>query len=69
MICSREDTEEGREQEKVSIKTGNKPGRGLYFLPLLLAAPMLAAGALAVLRYGPRVQKLLNILIKMVVKA
>ncbi len=53
----------------MSTKTGKKPGRGLYFLPLLLAAPMLAAGALAVLRYGPRVQKLLNILIKMVVKA
>ena len=69
MICSREDTDEGREQEKVSTKTGKKPGRGLYFLPLLLAAPMLAAGVLAVLRYGPRVQKLLNILIKMVVKA
>ena len=69
MICSKEDTGEGREQEKVSIKTGKKPGRGLYFLPLLLAAPMLAAAALAVLHYGPRIQKLLNILIKMVVKA
>ena len=53
----------------MSIKTGNKPGRGLYFLPLLLAAPMLAAAALAVLRYGPRIQKLLNLLIKLVVRA
>ncbi len=53
----------------MSIKTGKKSGRGLYFLPLLLAAPMLAAAALAVFRYGPRIQKLLNILIKMVVKA
>ena len=53
----------------MSTKTGKKPSRGLYFLPLLLAAPMLAAGALAILRYGPRIGKLLNILIKMVVKA
>ncbi len=46
-----------------------KPGAGLYLLPFLLAAPVLAAAALAIVRFGPKILKLLNILIKVVVRA
>ena len=46
-----------------------KPGKGLYFLPLLMAVPVLAAAALAMVRFGPKILKLLNILIKVVVRA
>ena len=38
-------------------------------LPIIMAAPILAAAALAIIRFGPRIQKLLNILMKLVVKA
>ena len=68
MICSREDTDEGREPEKVSIKT-DKPGKGIYLLPLAVAAPVAAAVALGVLRFWPTIHKLLSIVIKLVVKA
>ena len=33
-----------------------------------MAVPIIAAAALAILRFGPRIQKLVSILIKMVVK-
>ena len=69
MICSREDTDEGREQEKVSTKTEKKPGAGLYLLPLAMAAPIIAATAFVFIRFWPHAQKLLNILIKLVVRA
>ena len=69
MICSREDTEEGREPEKVSIKTEHKPGRGIYFLPLAVAAPIAFAAAFVLIRFWPTVHKLLSIVIKLVVKA
>ena len=68
MICSREDTEEGREQEKVSIKK-KKTGAGLYLLPLAAALPVIAAAALMIYRFGPKIHKLLSILIKLVVRA
>ena len=69
MICSREDTGEGREPEKVSTNAEDRPGKGIYLLPLAVAAPVAAAAALAVLRSWPVVRKLLSIVIKLVVKA
>ena len=68
MICSREDTGEGREQEKVNTKT-KKAKAGVYLLPLAVALPIAAAMAYAVLRAWPVMQKLAGILIRMVVKA
>ena len=52
----------------MSIKKKGK-GTGLFFLPLLMAAPVLAGTALAVIRFSPKILKLLNILIKVVVRA
>ena len=69
MICSREDTEEGREQEKVSIKTEKKPGAGIFLLPLAMVAPIIAGTVLVSVRLWPHIQKLLNLLIKLVVRA
>ena len=69
MICSRDGTGEGRGPEKVSTEAGRKQGRGIYFLPLLAAAPIIAAMAAAVIRFWPEVHKLLNIMIKLVVRA
>ena len=53
----------------MSIEAGRKQGRGIYFLPLLAAAPIIAAMAAAVIRFWPEVHKLLNIMIKLVVRA
>ena len=53
----------------MSTEKGKKPGTGLYFLPLALAAPILGAAALGIIRFGPKIVKLLNILIKVVVRA
>ncbi len=53
----------------MSTEKNRKPGTGVYFLPLLVAAPILAAATLGIWRFGPKLLKLLNILIKMVVKA
>ncbi len=69
MICSRDGTGEGREQGKVSIKSEKKPSAGLYLLPLVTAVPMVAAMTAAVWHFWPQIQKLFNILIKLVVKA
>ena len=69
MTCSKEDTGEGREQEKVSIKTERRPGKGIYLLPFAVAAPIAAAAAAAVVRFWPTIRKLLSIVIKLVVKA
>ena len=46
-----------------------KTGSGLYFLPLLIASPFILGLILAAVRFGPKIRKLLNILIKLVVKA
>ena len=69
MTCSKEGTDEGREQEKVSTEKKKKPGAGLYLLPLAAALPVIAAAALVIHRFGPRIHKLLSILIKLVVRA
>ena len=53
----------------MSTKAGKKPGTGLYLLPLLTALPMTAVMAAAVWRFWPQIQKLFNILMKLVVKA
>lgn len=53
----------------MSIKSGKKPGAGLYLLPLAAAIPVIAAAALAIGRFGPQIHKLLSILIKVVVRA
>ncbi len=69
MICNRDGTGEGREPEKVSIKREHKPGKGIYLLPLAMAAPIAAVAVFAVLRFWPTIHKLLSIVIKLVVKA
>ncbi len=53
----------------MNTEKGKKRDSGLYLLPLLMAAPVLAAAALAAVRFGPKILKLLNILIKVVVRA
>ncbi len=53
----------------MSTKAEDRPGKGIYLLPLAVAAPVATAAALAVLRYWPAVRKLLSIVIKLVVKA
>ena len=53
----------------MSTENEKKTGAGLWFLPLLAAAPVLALAAAGILRFGPKIHKLLNILIKLVVKA
>lgn len=53
----------------MSIKTSTKPGKGLYFLPLTVAIPIIAVMILAILRFWPEMRKLLSILIKLVVKS
>lgn len=53
----------------MSIKSEKKPSAGLYLLPLVTAVPMVAAMTAAVWHFWPQIQKLFNILIKLVVKA
>ena len=69
MTCSREGTGEGRGAEKVSTRTDKKPGKGLYLLPLVFAAPVAAAAVVIVRRFWPIAHKLLSIIIKLVVRA
>ena len=53
----------------MSTKTGKGKRIGLFFLPLAIAAPIVATATLGIVRFGPKIAKLLNILIKAVVKA
>ena len=53
----------------MSTKSGKKPGARLYLLPLAAALPVIAAAALVIARFGPKIHKLLSILIKVVVRA
>ena len=46
-----------------------RPGKGIYLLPLMVAAPAALAAVLAVWRFWPTIHKLLSIVIKLVVKA
>ena len=69
MTCSKEDTEEGREQEKVSTKKVNKRSAGIYFLPFAVAVPISAVMVFAFQHVWPYVHKMASILIKLVVKA
>ena len=69
MICSKDDTDEGREQEKVNTEKRKNPGVGLYLLPLMMALPIAAAMTLVLQRAWPSVHKLVSILIKLVVRA
>lgn len=45
-----------------------KPSRGIYALPLLMALPVAAGVIFAVHLAWPTLQKLMNILIKLVVR-
>ena len=69
MTCSKDDTDEGREQGKVSTEKRKAPGAGLYFLPLVTALPIAAVMALALHRIWPFVHKMVSILMKLVVRA
>lgn len=40
------------------------PGKGIWFIPLLLAIPFLAAMIFASLRFGPLIMKLLSAAVK-----
>ena len=40
---------------------------GVLFLPVVMAAPIIAALVFLIARFGPTIRKLLNILIKMAV--
>ena len=53
----------------MSTEKKKKPGAGLYFLPLLIASPLILGMVAAAVRYWPKIHKLLNIMIKLVVKA
>ena len=57
------DTDEGREQEKVSTKQKLR-GKGRWILPLLLALPFLAAIAFTAIRFSPRLIEIINVAIK-----
>jgi len=46
-----------------------KTGKGVWFLPLVLALPFLAAIAFAAVRFGPTVLRYVNVLIKAAVVA
>ena len=49
------------------MHTGRKAG--VFLLPFLAAAPIIAALMFAVLQFGPTILKLIHILIKMAVTA
>ena len=53
----------------MSTKTRAVRKTGVILLPLLTAAPMIAALIYLISRFGPTIRKLLNILIKMAVKS
>ena len=63
MIPRAGDTDEGREQERVSTERKDRREGG-WLLPLLLALPFVAALIFAAIRFGPRVIKLINVAIK-----
>ena len=46
-----------------------KTGSGVWFMPLLLALPFLAAIAFAAVRFGPTLLRLINVMIKAAVMA
>ena len=46
-----------------------KNGKGVWAAPLLLALPLLALLAAAVIRYGPALVRLINVMIKAAVTA
>ena len=52
----------------MSIKTRTARKTGVLLLPVLTAAPIIALFVYVVIRFGPTVRKLLNILIKMAVR-
>ena len=43
------------------------PGKRIWFYPLLLAIPLLAAVVFAVFRFGPKILQLISAAVKMVV--
>ena len=53
---------------KVSTKTRIARKTGVMLLPVLTAAPIIAAFVFLMIRFGPTLRKLLNILIKMAVR-
>ena len=56
-------------REKVSTNRHILRKTGIVLLPVLTAAPIIAAIAFVLLRFGPTIRKLMNILIKMAVTA
>ena len=67
MNSSKGETAGERGQEKVSTKSRIRKRVGLFLLPILTAAPIIAGMLFAVYRFGPTVRKLLNVMIKLVV--
>jgi len=53
---------------RVSTKRGTIRKAGVLMLPILTAAPLIAALAFLMIRFGPTIRKLINILIKMAVR-
>ena len=50
-------------------RENKKTGRGVWFMPLLLALPFLAAVAFAAVRFGPALLQAINVIIKAAVMA
>ena len=46
-----------------------KTGRGVWFMPLVLALPFLAAIAFAAVKFGPMLLRMINVMIKAAVMA
>ncbi len=67
MICSKDDTDEGREQGKVNTEAKRKH-KGIFMLPFAVALPVVAVIAAAAFRAWPKVQKLLGLLVRAAVK-
>lgn len=45
----------------------NRPGKGIWLAPVLLALPFLAAMTFAAVRFGPTIVKLINAAVKAMV--
>ena len=69
MNSSKDGTAEEKGRERVSTKTRTARKTGVLLLPVVTAAPMIAVFVFLMIRFGPTVRKLLNILIKMAVKS
>lgn len=67
MTFSKNGTAARKGRGKVNTKKGAARKAGIFLLPVLTAAPLIAAFIWLASRFGPTIHKLLNILIKMAV--